>query len=111
MVWSWVSGDPTSKEVRATRDIMPGEELTANYIDSFEVRKRQEEVGSDNQKMFAGNFSNPSREAGETEVVLSGSQLSCLKEYFPVSGDSAVSVRCAVCRGRSSGGMIPSGSS
>ena len=84
-----MSGDPTSKEVRATRDIMQGEELTANYIDSFEVRARQEELGSDNQKMFAGNFSNPSREAGETEV-LSGSQLSCFKEYFQSLEDNSV---------------------
>lgn len=77
-----MSGDPTSKEVRAARDIQQGEELTANYIDSFEVRRRQKELGNDNEEMFAGHFSNPSWAAGETEVVLSGSQPSCLKEYF-----------------------------
>lgn len=37
VVWSWLSGAATSKEVRAIRDIQPGEELTANYIDSFEA--------------------------------------------------------------------------
>ena len=45
MVWSWVSGAATSKEVRATRDIKSGEELTANYIDSFEVRRRRRRRG------------------------------------------------------------------
>lgn len=37
VVWSWVAGSPQTKQVRAVRDISPGEELCANYIDSFEA--------------------------------------------------------------------------
>merc|ERR1712150_287543 len=37
VVWSWLRGATTSKEVRATTDIRPGQELSANYIDSFEA--------------------------------------------------------------------------
>lgn len=36
VVWSWVVGEPLAKEVRALRDIKKGEEITANYIDSYE---------------------------------------------------------------------------
>ena len=40
VVWSWVaaSGGYEVKEVRAVRRIEAGEELCANYIDSFQVR-------------------------------------------------------------------------
>ena len=38
VVWSWLKGAPASKEVRAITHIQPGQELCANYIDSFEVR-------------------------------------------------------------------------
>ena len=38
VVWSHKTGAPLTKEVRALRDIMPGQELCPNYIDSFEVR-------------------------------------------------------------------------
>ena len=37
VVWSHKAGAPLTKEVRALRDISPGEELCPNYIDSFEV--------------------------------------------------------------------------
>ena len=37
VVWSWVAGSYSVKEIRAVRDIRAGEELCANYIDSFEV--------------------------------------------------------------------------
>lgn len=37
MVWSWVAGSYNVKEIRAVREIQAGEELCANYIDSFEV--------------------------------------------------------------------------
>ena len=37
MVWSWVAGSYNVKEIRAVREIEAGEELCANYIDSFEV--------------------------------------------------------------------------
>jgi len=36
VVWSWVKGSQCTKQVRATRSISAGEELCANYIDSFE---------------------------------------------------------------------------
>jgi len=36
VIWSWVSGTYNVKEIRAVRNIDPGEELCANYIDSFE---------------------------------------------------------------------------
>ena len=39
VVWSHKAGAPLTKEVRALRDIRPGEELCPNYIDSFEVTK------------------------------------------------------------------------
>ena len=38
VVWSYARADLMAKEVRALRDIQPGEELCPNYIDSFEVR-------------------------------------------------------------------------
>ena len=37
VVWSYKASSPLTKEVRALRDIEPGEELCPNYIDSFEV--------------------------------------------------------------------------
>ena len=37
VVWSWVEGQPLAKEVRAVRDIRAGQEITANYIDSYEA--------------------------------------------------------------------------
>lgn len=37
VVWSWVAGSPYRKQVRAVRDIPAGEELCANYIDSFQA--------------------------------------------------------------------------
>lgn len=36
VVWSYARADLMAKEVRALRDIQPGEELCPNYIDSFE---------------------------------------------------------------------------
>jgi len=36
-VWSNVEGQPLAKEVRAVRDMEEGEEITANYVDSFEA--------------------------------------------------------------------------
>ena len=42
MVWSWVAGSYNTKEIRAVREIGAGEELCANYIDSFEVRLGRE---------------------------------------------------------------------
>lgn len=36
VVWSWVAGSYNVKEIRAVREIEAGEELCANYIDSFE---------------------------------------------------------------------------
>merc|ERR1719158_660767 len=36
-VWSWVDGHSLLKEVRAIRNISTGEEITANYIDSYEA--------------------------------------------------------------------------
>jgi len=36
-VWSSVEGQPLSKEVRAVRDLQEGDEITANYVDSFEA--------------------------------------------------------------------------
>ena len=39
VIWSWVAGAYNVKEIRAVRDIEPGEELCANYIDSFEVNR------------------------------------------------------------------------
>ena len=44
MVWSWVAGSYNVKEIRAVREIGAGEELCANYIDSFEVREREREL-------------------------------------------------------------------
>eukprot|EP00092_Neocalanus_flemingeri_P062557 GFUD01075493.1.p1 GENE.GFUD01075493.1~~GFUD01075493.1.p1 ORF type:complete len:344 (+),score=63.32 GFUD01075493.1:86-1117(+) len=37
VVWSWQAGSPYTKQVRAVRSIAAGEELCANYIDSFEA--------------------------------------------------------------------------
>lgn len=41
VIWSWVSGTYNVKEIRAVRNIDPGEELCANYIDSFEVNRHK----------------------------------------------------------------------
>ena len=40
MVWSWAAASEgyEVKEVRAVRRVEAGEELCANYIDSFQVR-------------------------------------------------------------------------
>jgi len=37
VVWTWQAGSPYTKQVRAVRNIVPGEEICANYIDSFEA--------------------------------------------------------------------------
>jgi len=36
-VWSSVESQPLAKEVRAVRDLGEGDEITANYVDSFEA--------------------------------------------------------------------------
>ena len=66
VVWSWLSGAATSKEVRAIRDIQAGEELTANYIDSFEVRNTSSFCCP--YRVILGNLVNESGQAEETEV-------------------------------------------
>ena len=37
VVWSYSSENPLLKEVRAVKEIVAGEELCPNYINSFEV--------------------------------------------------------------------------
>ena len=57
VVWSWVaaSGGYEVKEVRAVRRVEAGEELCANYIDSFQVGASAWTLSQCNIA-FPGNF-------------------------------------------------------
>ena len=57
VVWSWVaaSGGYEVKEVRAVRRVEAGEELCANYIESFQVRASAWTLSQCNIA-FPGNF-------------------------------------------------------
>ena len=57
VVWSWVaaSGGYEVKEVRAVRRVEAGEELCANYIDSFQVGASAWTLSQYNTA-FPGNF-------------------------------------------------------
>ena len=74
MVWSWVEGRPLTKEVRAVREIAPGQEITANYIDGYEAtfsscKERQAKLGHWNFVCSCEVCSLPAQERASNDEV------------------------------------------